>query len=82
MENAEILSQLQPIFRDVFDLPDFVLTPETNASDVEEWDSLSHVNLIVAVEQHFGVRFALGELHDLQNVGEMAELIGKKKALR
>lgn len=82
MENDEILSQLQPIFRDVFDLPDFVLTPETNASDVEEWDSLTHVNLVVAVEQHFKIRFALGELHDLQNVGEMADLIRKKLALK
>jgi acyl carrier protein len=82
MEKDEILSQLQPIFRDVFDLPDFVLTPESNAADIEEWDSLTHVNLVVAVEQHFGIRFALGELHDLQNVGEMAELIQKKLALK
>ena len=55
------------------------LKPHTNASNVEGWDSLAHVNLIVAIEKRYGVRFALGELQVLKNVGEMAELIQRKR---
>jgi len=70
--------RLTPIFRDIFDRDDLVLTPALTARDVAEWDSLSHIRLIVAVEKEFGVKFALGELQSLQNVGEMIALIEKK----
>ena len=70
--------RLTPIFRDIFDRDDLVLTPALTARDVAEWDSLSHIRLIVAVEKEFGVKFALGELQSLQNVGEMLALIEKK----
>ena len=70
--------RLTPIFRDIFDREDLVLTPALTARDVAEWDSLSHIRLIVAVEKEFGVKFALGELQSLQNVGEMIALIEKK----
>jgi acyl carrier protein len=78
MSTETIIAELQPIFRDVFDLPTLVLRPETNASTVEGWDSLAHINLVMAVESHYKIKFALGELQGLKNVGEMADLIGRK----
>jgi len=74
----DILSELQPIFRDVFDDDSIAVTNETNASMIEDWDSLSHIRLVIAVEKYFGIKFAFGELQDLKNVGEMAELIKNK----
>jgi len=74
----KILEQLQPIFRDVFDDPRLSIVRESNAQTVEGWDSLAHINLVSAVEQEFAVRFALGELETLKNVGEMVDLIQTK----
>lgn len=73
-----ILNELQPIFHDVFDDNSIVVTNETNAEMIEDWDSLSHIRLVVAIEKYFGIKFAFGELQDLKNVGEMAELIKSK----
>jgi len=78
MTNTQIIAELQPVFADILDVPDLRLTPETKASDVEGWDSLAHINLVVAVEKRYKVKFALGELQDLKNVGDMADLILKK----
>jgi acyl carrier protein len=78
MNAAAIMAELQPIFSDVLDLPGLQLTPQSNATNVEGWDSLAHVNLVVAIEKRFGIKFALGELRDLKNVGEMVDLIQKK----
>ena len=75
----EILSRLQTIFQEVFDDPALTVTPHTTASDVPAWDSLSHLTLTAAVEKDFGVKFALGELQKLRNVGDMIELVAKKK---
>jgi acyl carrier protein len=72
------LEQLTPIFREVFDDDGIVLTRQTTADDVDAWDSLSHMNLIMAVEMKFRVKFALGELQSLKNVGELADLVEKK----
>lgn len=69
---------VQTIMRDVFDLPELQVTPALTAQDVEEWDSISHISLVVALEKEFSIRFALGELQSLQNVGEMLALIEKK----
>jgi acyl carrier protein len=55
-----------------------VIKRETTADDVDDWDSLSHLNLVIAVEMKFGVKFALGELQSLKNVGDMADLVEKK----
>lgn len=74
----DILAELQPIFHDVFDDEDLVITDETNAEQIEDWDSLSHIRLVVAIEKHFSIKFAFGELQDLKNVGEMVELIKEK----
>ncbi len=78
MDSATIIQDLQPIFRDVLDQPELKLTAASNASNVEDWDSLAHVNLVVAIEKQYKIKFALGELQDLKNVGDMAELIQKK----
>ena len=74
------LEQLTPIFRQVFDDDEIVLTRDTTADDIDAWDSLSHMNLIMAVETTFKVRFALGELQTLKNVGMLADLVDKKQA--
>jgi acyl carrier protein len=74
----DIIDRLQPIFHDVFDNPKLVITPASNAESVPGWDSLAHINLVSAIEQEFNIRFALGELETLKNVGEMAELMKKK----
>lgn len=74
----KILEEVQEIFRDVFDDESLVITAETNAEDIEDWDSLSHIRLVVAIEKHFAIKFAFGELQTLKNVGEMLELLQEK----
>ncbi len=78
MNSAEIIQDLQPVFADILDVPDLQLSRETTAPDVEGWDSLAHINLVTAIEKRYKVRFALGELQDLKNVGDMADLVVKK----
>ena len=78
----DILLQLEPIFRDILDNPKLRITRESNASNVEGWDSLAHINIVSAVEQEFGIKFALGELQELKNVGEMIDLMEGKLAKR
>ena len=73
-----MLEELQGIFRDVLDAPKLVLTPESNATNVKEWDSLAHVNLMTAVANHFKIKFKLSELQDLKNVGDLMTLLAKK----
>jgi acyl carrier protein len=79
MEKDEILRQVQAVMRDVFDNDDIVLTESTTAADVEGWDSLSHIQLIVAVEKHFNIRFTSKEILSWQNVGELAASIQAKE---
>lgn len=75
-----LLDEVQSIFRDILDQPELVLTRDSNAYTVDDWDSLAHVNLVAAVERHFKVKFALSELQSLRNVGEMLDLVEKKLA--
>ena len=75
MSTMEILNE---IFRQVFDDDSIIVTRESTANDIEEWDSLTHMNLVVAVEAKFKIRFALGELQTLRNVGDMYDLVEKK----
>lgn len=72
------LEILEPIFREVFDDESVILRRETTADDIEEWDSLTHMNLVIALELRFKIKFALGELQKLKNVGEMLDLINRK----
>ena len=75
MDRDEIFKELNEVFRDVFDDESIVVTDETTADDIEDWDSLEHINLLAAVEQQFGVKFNMGQIVTLQNVGEMVDLI-------
>jgi len=72
------IEEITPVFREVFDDDSINLTSSTTADDVEEWDSLSHMNLVIALELKFKIKFALGELQTLKNVGEMLDLINRK----
>lgn len=76
---TELLERLGGIFRDVFDDPGLVITQTTTADDVAGWDSLTNINLVFAIEREFHIKFALGEIQELKNVGEMANLIVKKQ---
>ncbi|MBR2215647.1 MAG: acyl carrier protein [Selenomonadaceae bacterium] len=78
MTKDNILADLQPIFHDIFDDESIVVTNATNAEEIEDWDSLSHIRLVVAIEKHFDIKFAFGELQELKNVGEMIDLIAEK----
>ncbi|MGA2152697.1 MAG: acyl carrier protein [Geobacteraceae bacterium] len=72
------LEKLNPIFRQVFEDDEIIVKRETTADDIDAWDSLSHINLVMAIEMEFKIRFALGELQSLKNVGHLADLIDKK----
>jgi len=74
----DILLELITVFQNVFEDPNLVVNPQTTARDVENWDSLMHIQLIVAVEKHFGTRFGVGEIEKLQNVGDMIALVESK----
>ena len=74
----DIISKLQGIFRDVFDDETIILTRETTASDIEEWDSLAQINIIVACESEFKTKFDLRDVAALENVGGMVDLIERK----
>ena len=81
MNEDAIWARLTEIFCDVLDDQDIVLTAETTANDVEEWDSLSNVILLVAIEQAFdGIKFSTGEIANLNNVGELIAVIQKQLA--
>ena len=78
MAKAEIWSAATIVFRETLDLDDLVLTPQMTARDVEGWDSLNHILLVVAVEQRFGIKFSTGEIDGLENVGQFIDLIESK----
>jgi acyl carrier protein len=82
MTEADVLQQLTPVFRDVFDDDDLVLAPSMTANDIEGWDSQTHVMLTVAAEQHFGIKFRTAELESLRNVGHFAQVIASKLEAR
>lgn len=71
----EIIEKLQMVFRDVLDNEEIILSASTSADDIEEWDSLSHIQLIVAVEKAFKIRFNSKEILSWKNVGEMVQSI-------
>lgn len=75
-----ILQKLTDIFRDVFDDPKLVLTPETTAADIDGWDSMAHITIVVEAEQRFGIKFRTSEIEGLHNVGDFAALIAARTA--
>ena len=78
MEKNQILEEVQEIFREVLDNEEIVLASETTADNIEEWDSLTHIQLIVAIEKHFKIKFTSKEILSWQNVGEMIDCIATK----
>ena len=81
MTEQNILDALTEIFRDVFDDPGLTLTPETTAEDIKEWDSVNHINIIVAAEARFNVKFKTAEVEELKNVGDFVRLIHKRSGV-
>ena len=75
---SDIMNKLQPIFQDIFEDDELLITAESSAATVEDWDSLAHITLIFAIEQEFEIKFALGELEAMKNVGDMVELMQTK----
>lgn len=78
MDTKTIYPRLNKVFRDVFDDNTITVTPKTTANDIEDWDSLEHITLISAVEKEFGVKFKMGEISGMKNVGEMANIIAAR----
>ena len=76
MTRQQIFEKLNEVFSDVFD-EEITVTPETTSSDIEEWDSLTHITLISEVEETFGVKFSMKDVLGMKNVGEMADIIEK-----
>ncbi len=79
-DSPEIIERLTQIFRNVLDNDDLVITPATKAEDVDGWDSLAHIHLVVSIEKALGMRFSAEEVSSLENVGDLVALIIKKQA--
>mgnify|MGYP003425355358 CR=1 FL=1 len=75
MTESKIISELNEIFRDLFDDDDIEVTRKTTADDIDDWDSLEHINLIGAVERKYKIRFTMKEVSSMKNVGEMIDII-------
>ncbi len=78
MDRNDILKRVEEIFREELEVDDLVLTDETTADDVEEWDSLSHVQLVAAMEEAFGIEFKSREILSWENIGDLIDSIEKK----
>ena len=75
MTREEVFEKLNQVLQDVFDDDEIQVDDNTTSGDIEDWDSLEHINLIVAVEKKFGMKFNMGEVTTMKNVGEMADII-------
>ena len=78
MNRFEILYKVNEVFIDILDDEDIVIDEQTTADDVEDWDSLTHIQLVVGIEKAFGIRFTSQEIQSWQNVGEMISCIKSK----
>lgn len=74
----EIIEELQEIFREIFDEDDLAISRDTTAEDIEDWDSLTHMQLIIEIEKKYGIKFTTGEIKKAANVGEFIDIIEEK----
>ena len=81
MNKNNIKKKLQNVFVDVFDDEDLTISNSTNSDDIEEWDSLNHIALVLSIEKCFNIRFKTGEVLSLKNVGEMIQLLEEKTSI-
>ncbi len=77
MTHEEVMEKLQGIFREQFDDETIVVKDETTADNIEDWDSLAHMELLSTIEETFGIHFSLGEVNSFANVGQMVDCIVK-----
>ena len=82
MDKEQILAQVADIIRDVLDLPEAPITMSTTAETVDGWDSFNHINIVVAIEAHFRLKFHTAEVEELKNVGDLVDLVHKKTGAR
>lgn len=75
MDRQQTMAEIQEIFRDNFDDETIVLSDATNAEDIEDWDSLEQINLLTAIEKKYGLKFNLNDVRNLQNVGDLLDLL-------
>lgn len=80
MTKEEILSEVQEIFRRVFADDTLIITPAISQDDIEEWDSLEHINILSVIEQKFGIKFDLSEVMSMKTAGDIVELIAARVA--
>ena len=78
MTREAVFEKLNEVFRDVFEDDDITVGEDTTSADIEDWDSLEHINLVNAVEQEFGIKFNMGQIVSMKNVGEMVTIIMSK----
>lgn len=78
MTREEVFEKLNEIFRDVFDDESITVEEETTADDIDDWDSLEHINLVNAIEDEFDMKFDMGQIVTMKNVGEMVDIILEK----
>ncbi|MCB9223353.1 MAG: acyl carrier protein [Crocinitomicaceae bacterium] len=75
---SDILIQVQDIFRDLFDDEEIEINDSTTAEDIDDWDSITHIQLLVAIEKHFGIKFTASEIHGFKKVGDIINCINLK----
>ncbi len=75
MTRKEVFEKLDEVFQEVFDDEDITVNDNTTSNDIEDWDSLEHINLVVAIEKKLGIKFNMAEVNSMVNVGEMVDII-------
>ncbi|MDR0853894.1 MAG: acyl carrier protein [Clostridiales Family XIII bacterium] len=81
MTQEKIYEELDEIFQDVFDDSSIHVDETTTADDIDDWDSLEHINLIVAIEKRFGMKFTMTEVTEMKNVGEMVDIVSERMTI-
>ena len=81
MSRDDIKKSIQQIFRDIFDDEQLNISDETNAGDIEDWDSLEQINILVAIQREFTIKFSIDDVEKLENVGQTIDLVESKLTL-